>query len=262
MNKQLFDDAIGEVPPSTIDVDAVITRGRRAARIRRVANPVVAAGVAVVLLTGAVAYTMTRGDDGGAQVGGQPTKSESPTTSTSTSKVPLKMPPEGCSRPDLESSAEVIARLTPVTKAAFQAERPDLPVDALAFSHYYLDDPAAANPPVCHRHAGFEAEVDTDGPEGQGNVAITVQAAYFDPRGFCDEIHNGYCEETTGPDGETIVNYTPSEENGVAAKVTYVLRPDGTLILASAENAASATLPLDHDQLAAIATDPGMTLFP
>ena len=67
MHKQLFDDAIGEVPPSTVDVEAVITRGRRAARLRRVANPAVAAGVAVVLLTGAVAYTMTRGDDGAAR---------------------------------------------------------------------------------------------------------------------------------------------------------------------------------------------------
>jgi hypothetical protein len=30
MDKQLFDDAIGEVPPSTVDVDAAIARGRRA----------------------------------------------------------------------------------------------------------------------------------------------------------------------------------------------------------------------------------------
>ena len=50
------------MPPSTVDVDAVIVRGRRAARLRRVVHPAVAAGVVVVLLTGVVAYSMTRGD--------------------------------------------------------------------------------------------------------------------------------------------------------------------------------------------------------
>src|ERR671933_229213 len=121
MDKQLFDDAIGEVPPSTIDVDAVITRGRRADRLRRVANPAVAAGVAVVLAVGAVAYTMNRGD-GGVGVGGSPT---SPTSTTSAASPtpsahtkgelpPDAKPPAACSRRYLESGAAVAARVSPV----------------------------------------------------------------------------------------------------------------------------------------------------
>ena len=58
MDKQLFDDAIGASPPSTVDVDAVIARGRRADRLRRVANPAVAAGAGVLAVMLGVAFAV------------------------------------------------------------------------------------------------------------------------------------------------------------------------------------------------------------
>src|ERR1041385_170657 len=94
MDKQLFDDAIGEVPPSTVDVDAVIVRGRRAARLRRVTHPSVAAGVAVVLLTGVVSYSMTGGDDGGVTIGVAP-PSTAPPSSTLSAAQPSASDPSG-----------------------------------------------------------------------------------------------------------------------------------------------------------------------
>ncbi|NBH07965.1 hypothetical protein GTY80_32610, partial [Amycolatopsis sp. SID8362] len=47
MSKDQFDAAIGVVPPSTVDVEAVLDRERRRARVRRVANPWTAAGAGV-----------------------------------------------------------------------------------------------------------------------------------------------------------------------------------------------------------------------
>src|SRR5215471_3244459 len=101
MHKELFDDAIGEVPPSTVDVDAAIVRGRRAAVVRRVVNPVVAAGVVVVLLIGVVAYTMTRpGPDDIGTPGGPPSStsqsddpsSDAPSSDDPSSGVPSADP--------------------------------------------------------------------------------------------------------------------------------------------------------------------------
>jgi hypothetical protein len=286
MNKQAFDDAIGEAPPSTIDMDAVITRGRRAARIRRVANPVVAAGIAVVVASGAIAFTMMQGGGESTQVGGQPTSStEKPTIAPPVRATPpASSPPEGCARPDLESADQVIARLTPVVKDAVQAQQPDLGFvpnttegtagrhGALEFGYYLLNGDGASNPPVCHKHAGFEARATTEGAEGKGNVTVVVQAFYFNPSGFCAEVKDTYCEEVTGPNGEIVVKFTSQQENGVIANQVYVLRPDGTLVFLVSENVAtsaesgdaptSAKPPLDYEQLVAIGTDQRMTLFP
>lgn len=269
MHKELFDDAIGEVPPSTVDVETAITRGRRAARLRPVANPVVAAGLAVMVVAGAVAVAVTGGDGEATRVGGQPgTPTKAPATTTSTSRAQPAMPPAACSRTDLETSAEVIARLTPVVRAAVSEQRPDLRLppetpEPLEFSHYYLDDPEAADKPICHKHAGFEATATTNGPEGEGKITVSVGAVYFNPSGFCAEVSGSYCEESTGPDGEVVVTFSSEEEGGVIAERVYVLRQDGTLIMLNAENVAPAgTAPLTLEQLVGIGTDPGLTLFP
>jgi hypothetical protein len=222
---------------------------------------------------------MTRGDEASPQVGGQPsTSTESPKTTQSTSgtQVQVLMPPAACARPDLETSAQVVARLNTVVKAAVQEQRPDLQLSpdpseglhgpgALEFNHYYLDEPDSTNKPICHKHAGFAAAATTDGPEGTGNISISVEAVSFNPSGFCDEYSGTYCEEVTGPNGEIIVKYQVQEDDGSTsnAKAAYVLRQDGTLLRLDAENASrTGTAPLDYDQLVAIATDPGMTLFP
>jgi hypothetical protein len=275
MRKELFDDAIGEVPPSSVDVDAVITRGRRAARIRRVANPAVAAGVAVVLLTGAVAYTMTRDDGsaGGPPVGGQPS---SGTTTLATSGEAAQPPgsggpPEGCQRPDLETPAQMIARLNPVLAAAFQAQRPDVtvtgggPYEALKFS-------LANGEVLCNTGAYLMALARTHGPEGTGNFEIVVSAPPGDPTsGSCDGISgpDTVCTVVISPHGDVIRQTTGQLKYGATEIHIEIDRPDGTAVMVTADNVGStdgtppaSTPPLTVDQLVAIGTDAGMTLFP
>lgn len=293
MDKQLFDDAIGEVPPPTINVEATIVRGRRAARLRSVANPVVAAGVAVVLVAGVIAFTMTRGDaGGGVQVGGPPASTTSSTSASasagaSTREAPPNAElPDACSRPDLESGAEVAARLTPVLKAAVQAQRPDVQLETnpgneypAGVSHgpldfFYVSDPADA--PICDADSYLLTRATTKAAEGQGNILVAVQPIHnLEMTTTCDPPGSGeqtFCEKVTGPNGEVILKQTRALEGGTTMTRVDVVRTDGTWVTVSSEdintsvksgNAPTATAPpLNHDQLIAIGTDPGMTLFP
>src|SRR5262245_12870615 len=218
MDKQLFDDAIGEVPPSTVDVDGAITRGRRAARLRHVANPVVAAGVAVVLLTGLVAYTMTRDDKtGGVTIGAPPTTSSAtstpsalPTTTTTTGVTlpppgpgdtnPTPQPPEACDRPNLETVAQLNDRLTQVATAAFHAQRPDVTLEVNTansampnkgpLGFYQVNGSKVdTNEPICHEDSYFMAMATTRGPEGTGNVTVIIQPSPYKGSSLnCDAI--------------------------------------------------------------------------
>lgn len=287
MRRELFDDAIGEVPPSTVDVDAVIARGRRAARLRRVANPVVAAGVAVVLLTGAVAYTMTRDD--GVPVGGPPVSpTQAPTVPTTTETKgalpPDATPPAACSRPDLESGAQVAARVSPVTKAAVQAQRPDLqlldnpvatyPEDVphAAFEFYHVTRETPVDLPICDKESAVQGWATTRGPEGDGNVFIFMTPAYFPTPGSCADYNPDQCVETKGPHGEPVVETWETDENGVTNNQMSVVRLDGTLVRVAVENIGTSiktggqptatSLPLTFEQMIAIGTAQGITLFP
>lgn len=297
MDKQIFDDAIGEVPQSTINVDAAIGRGRRAARLRMVANPVAAAGLVVVLAVGVIAYTMADGDgSGGLQVGGPQTSTTAPTTSPanmpsgSSTETKGALPsnakaPDGCASPDLETGAQVAARLTPVVKAAVQAQRPDLQisnnsndtypegVQHNALEIYQVTGQKPVDMSICDNKSYFQTRAKTKGPEGDGSMLIAVMPYFFDRLPGCeDEMTGPSCQELRGPNGERAIKTLDQSENGVAAAQVSILHPDGTLIRVNVQNTgtdiktgegpSSATLPLTDDQMIAIAADPGLTLFP
>jgi hypothetical protein len=268
MDKQLFDDAIGEVPPSTVDVDAAITRGRRAARLRLVANPVVAAGVAVVLLTGVVAYTMTR-NDAGATVGTQPSSAPRFVETTQSPSSASGGPPAGCARPDLETPAQVIARLNPVVGTAFQALRPEVTLtgrgqfEPLKFR--------LSGSSLCQEGAMLTALATTHAPEGTGSVQVVVSASFADPSTLTCDGRSGpdtVCTVVTSTDGDVIRKTTGQLRHGAVGNDVEVIRPDGTAVMVTADNIgpdgppAASTPPLTVDQLAAIGTAPGLTLFP
>lgn len=290
MDKQLFDDAIGEVPPSTVDVDAAITRGRRAARLRHVANPVVAAGVAVVLLTGLVAYTMTREDGAGGPVGSQPT---SPPVSMSETEVPpsareTKLPPrlpEACKRTDLESAHALNARLTQVATTAFRALRADATLTVNSNNvpgHGPLEffqvtgSKADTNSPICGPDTYSLARATTKGPEGDGNITIAVQPSYHNgdtPR--CEgtaTTEETFCKVDTTEAGDVIRKSAESYEGGTSGTRVDIVRADGTSVTITAENIDTTIKsgdgptafapPLTVDQLAAMGIAAGMTLFP
>jgi hypothetical protein len=289
MDKRDFDDAIGEVPPSTVDVDAAITLGRRAVRLRRVANPAVAAGVAVVLLTGAVAYTMTRDGDGGVGIGGRPTTA--PTTSPPATTPPLvtrlpggRVPPPQCAGDDVETAGVVAARLGPAATAAVLAQRPELellpaeeyprgtPREPLEF--YQVSQSSTALP-ICDDSARFEASAFLRGPEGDGMIFVSVNPAWAGgqetPCGG-QQLPGISCEQDTGPAGEDIVKQTRTQPDGTTMFQAEVRRADGTEISVhigdiswSSKHGTVSTATaesLTMDQLVAIATDPALTLFP
>src|SRR4051812_50195799 len=80
MSREQFDAAIGPVPPSTVDVGAVLDRERRRARVRRVANPWTAAGAGVAAVAVAAAGVFVPGGSGAGpgMPGGPPSAPPSP----------------------------------------------------------------------------------------------------------------------------------------------------------------------------------------
>jgi hypothetical protein len=274
MDKQVFDDVIGEVPPSTVDVEAVITRGRRADRLRWATNPAAVAGLAVVLLSGAVAFTMSGGDDsGGVGVA---------TTSSST------WPPTDCPQTALELPEEVKAHLDAAAKAAVQEQRPDLQLTA---------NPIVRFPETTNNHGPLEfhlsnelyprgdngncldlrsnvALAKTKGPEGDGTILISIAPDVYDVPDCAQPVHTQtFCEQVTGPNGETIVKRTTEfRDSGSIKYDVNIDKPDGTEVAVVVENVPAAVQdgppptrtapPLNYDQMIAIALDPGLTLYP
>jgi hypothetical protein len=291
MDKRVFDDAIGEVPPSTIDVDAVITRGRRADRVRRVANPAVAAGVAVVLAVGVIAFTLTRGgDDGGVRVGGSAGTSATAPPSSEPGKAPKGTLPDACSRPDLETPAAAVARLTPLLKTLFHTPLPDAQFVANPVNEYpagvlrgplelfQVTGQTHVDRPVCDVDSYFLTRATVRSAAGDGNVMLMIAPAVHGAREAmleCDPPGSGeqtYCDVVTASNGDHILKQTRALEGGTTMNRAEIVRADGTSVIIESANIGSdvktggapttPTPPLTVDQLVAIGTDPGMTLFP
>ncbi|GAB2987066.1 hypothetical protein [Saccharothrix stipae] len=268
MDKQLFDDAIGEVPPSTVDVDAVIVRGRRAARLHRVTHPTVAAGVAVVLLTGVAAYSMTSGEDDGTTVAtAPPTSATAPPSSTpprsrtqpsghdqpgvvTLPPIPDPVPPPRCEKGDLETVAEAAGRLTQAATKAVRERRPDVQLLANAtfpagtprgpLEFYQTTEPAAPHVSVCDFLSTLHAWATARTPLGDGNIGFETWPAFFptlnppcEEKDTPDRIH---CEELTGPHGERILTETLEFARGTRKHQVQIIRADGTWLRIHSEN--------------------------
>jgi hypothetical protein len=286
MDKQLFDDAIGEVPPSTVDVDAAIVRGRRAVRLRRVANPAVAAGVAVVLLTGAVAYTMTQDDDGTTGVAGPPTTKSAPTTRPSPVPVPGgRVGPPQCAEDPRETAGEAAARLSPAAVASVLALRPELeltpgneypqgtPREPLEL---YQVSQSPTELPICDGRARYEGSALLHGPDGTGMLYLIVNPAWVEQQYSCEGIADidstRTCDEFTTPAGDEVKVNGFNDPGGRSQIDVTARRADGTEVTAvigdlswASKNGQPSSVDvqsLDVEQLVEIATDPDLTLFP
>ncbi len=302
MDKQLFDDAIGEVPASTVDVDAVIRRGRRAVLVARVANPVVAAGIAVLLLVGVVAVTMTRGDGaapiGTPSTGADPsstadqhpptTTTESPTSSTLQS-TPVR--PPACDDPSkLEEPQQAIDRLdaaigpvvaTHVSPLQLTAS-PGAFIDGVQhgpLEFFQVSDRPGELVPICEGEYLLARAVTRVPDSGDGNVMVMIAPAYYQRPGAgaaCDSssVTPGQtdCRELpAGPDALAI-GTTDLLANGVTSLRVNVVKADGTEIVIDVENSGTSskvadgptasTPPMTYDQMLAIALSPELTLFP
>jgi hypothetical protein len=290
VSKELFDEAIGAVPPSTVDVDAVLDRERRRARVRRVANPwtAAAAGVAAVAVGAALVFVPGgTGGTGGTAVA--PGANGTPSAPPSPESCGFDPRPTG---PPLSQNPAVVAgRLTPVLKAAVQqrvAAGTQLTAHAegeyprgtqhgpLTFYHVF-STPVPKDGACSGGEDYFMAAATTaDGPR-RGNVwaMVTRLGSVNGPPTECDNPPDGMtgsCNRKTGPHGEVVVESTFTSPGGPTVERSNVTKPDGTGVIVEAQNVAGSAKqdgepempapPLSLAQLTEVALDPGLTLYP
>lgn len=281
MDRNIFDEAIGDVPPSTVDVDAVVARQRRAALVRGLGTPAAVAAAAVVAVTVGAALAVPGGLGSGS---GGPSQQPSgaPTPTISPCAQPSDLPPIP------GEPAEVAARLRAALDAAVREQLPDAQLTAnsmavydgrqyepLEFVHVYQE--GANYGGSCQGHQDYYlARATVTDPAGTGSILASV-GRVEEPGSFmlqCSATspERTFCQERTGPGGERITVTTLVVGEGAIVHRIDAVRPDGTMVTVDSQNVGSdikedgpaqrPTPPLTHDQLIAIALIPGLTLFP
>jgi hypothetical protein len=228
--KALLDDAIGAIPPSTIDVDLLVAQGRRQSRLRRLG---LAGG-----LTGA---TATLGTALALALAAPLTVSTPHPAPTATS----------ADRPVTEPVHSAEARLT-AALAALVAERvPGVRTRTDATGRPALSVRRAYG----GGQAGFAGSAALVTAAGRGNLWIGIGLHRIDwsvPT-VCDPLLDpDDCAVDAGAAGERIVRLTNGTESHV-----YITRADGTGIIVIVEDE-----PIGFTEMIAIGTDPRWTLYP
>jgi hypothetical protein len=289
--KQLFDDVIGDVPPSTVDVDAAVARGRRAVLVHRLANPVVATVAAVAVLLGAVAVVLLSSDDAdglGPAIPPSATTSRTAPPTTSTSNCLDGMEPTA--PPATELAAKAAGRLTQFMTDAVKArlapgatlvarpgaQYPDGTPRGPMEVFYVHSEPEDLGRDACRTGEDyFLAWSDVQAPAGTGNLQVLVARG-----GGANEMgtecgtnnHILSCHVKHTPGGDVAVQTTYRMESGATQFQVAATKADGTVVQMEAEDiggssksggAATATQPpLTIAQLTQIALDPRVTMYP
>jgi hypothetical protein len=285
MSREQFDAAIGVVPPSTVDVEAVLDRERRRARVRRVANPWTAAGAGVAAV--AAGAVLVLAPSGPAPSVVQPGAAPPPPSSDA-----CRLAPRPTTAPLKEKATVVADRLTTVLTDAVRqrlAAGTTLGVHTmgqypkgtqhgpLAFYHVFSALVAHGGGECSGGEDYFMAAASTTEKTHKGSVwaVVTRLGGNASPETECgpppDDMQ-GSCRRRTGPHGETIVEQTLTTPGGPTVDRVNVTKPDGTGIIVEAQNTArDAKLgdapdmpspPLSLAQLSEVALEPGLTLYP
>ncbi|MEV5715898.1 hypothetical protein AB0L41_18530 [Amycolatopsis mediterranei] len=284
MSRKQFDTAIGVIPPSTVDVEAVLDRERRRARVRGVANPWTAAGAGVAAVAAGAVFVLAPGGPGPSVV--QPGAAAPPPSSD-----PCRLAPRPTGAPLREKTTVVADRLTTVLTDAVKrqvAAGTTLGVHTLGqypkgtqhgpLAFYHVFSALVAKDGVCSGGEDyFMAAASTAEKAHKGNVwaIVTRLGGNASPQTECTPPPakaEGSCHRRTGPHGETIVEETFTFGKGPTVNRVNVVKPDGTGLIVEAQNTArDAKLgdapdmpspPLSLGQLAEVALDPGLTLYP
>ncbi|MEU4252664.1 hypothetical protein AB0F15_35190 [Amycolatopsis sp. NPDC026612] len=285
MSRDQFDAAIGPVPPSTVDFEAVLDRERRRARVRRVANPWTAAGAGVAAVATGAVLVLAPGDPGRSVVA--PGAAGAPPSSADTCGTG----PQPTGAPLREKAAVVASRLTTVLTDAVrqrvaagttlgphpEGEYPKgTQHGPLGFYHVF-----SAMVPHDGACSGgedyFMAAASTSEKTDKGNIwaIVTRLGGNATPQTECGpppERTEGSCHRRTGPHGETVVELTFTLPHGPTVNQVDVTKPDGTGVIVEAQNVAGdakhggepdmPSPPLGLAQLGEVALDPGLTLYP
>ena len=284
MSREQFDAAIGAVPPSTVDVEAVLDRERRRARVLRVANPWTAAGAGVAAVAAGAVLVLAPGNPAPSVV--QPGTAAPPPSSD-----PCRLAPLPTGAPLQEKATVVADRLTTVLTDAVRqrvAAGTTLGVHTmgqypkgtqhgpLAFFHVF-SAPVPKDGACSGGEDYFMAAASTTEKAHKGNVwaIVTRLGGNATPATECSpppERTEGSCHRRTGPHGETIVELTFTLRDGPTVNQVDVTKPDGTGLLVEAQNTARdakqgdapdmPSPPLSLAQLAEVALDPALTLYP
>lgn len=281
MDRKMFDDAIGEPPPSTVRVDEAIARGRRAARIRQVAAPTVGVATAVVLVIGAAAFAVTPDNATAPPATASSTPPSPPPSPTSTETCG----PDGTEPPTSEPVDVAKQRLTDLAR---DLVGPRLPPEAHLASGLEGDEPLeffvaggaidaddtfdelACDPDRHYTLTGL-ADVDSaDGRSGLLSIHLSARQQSVEECPTNEKLTDQpVCDVTAGPNGERVQVRTDVLNGSWVENVVWVAKPDGTFVsVTSAKGRVVGSQqpwsrpPLSLDQLREIALDPGMTLFP
>jgi len=273
MDRQLFDEAIGHVPVSTVDVDAVIARQRRAARLRRVGGPGLVAVLAVVVVTVGVALVVPgrdRSTAGNTSGGTGSPPATSPADESGREPLPTgAYPPPGapgsaCEPPaDLPAipgdPADIAGRLRLALEAAVRAQLPDAqlsasPVHQYQGRHYgalefmHVDEASRdyGNGSCQAGEDYYLARATITDANGGGNLLAYLGRAAdaTDAQMQCSapgavRPEETFCEQRTGPGGEAITVTTLVLEGGSSMHRVDVVKPDATMVTVSSENVSS-----------------------
>ncbi|MEV6878791.1 hypothetical protein [Amycolatopsis sp. NPDC051128] len=289
MSKDQFDAAIGVVPPSTVDLEAVLERERRRARVRRVVNPWTAVGAGVAAVAVGAAVVLTPGDPGPSMV--SPGAAATPSAPPSSDPCGHSPYPPQTGAPIPESSAVAAGRLTKVLTTAVRqrvAAGTRLSVNSQGqypkgtqhgpLTFYHVFSAQVSHGDGCSGGEDYfsAAATTSEGPR-RGNVwaVVTRLGGNATPETECGPSPvgtQGSCHRRTGPHGETIVEQTFTLPDGPTVNRTNVARSDGTGVIVEAQNVADdakqggapdmPSPPLSLAQLTEVALDPGLTLYP
>ncbi len=263
MMKTEFDEAIGMVPPSPIDVDQLIVRGRRRTMVHRLALAGAGGGAAAIAIGVAIAFGGSPGG-GAVAVGAKPTAAPTMTASASASAAGTPLPTStGPTSASIARHTE--SRLSQVVKDVVRQKAPGYTLsagaDGPAFRMKYLYYPG---------NDSYYGSADLHGPTGSGNVAINVgrRTTQYHPMNPCTSPETGACTDTTSTDGTHVLRRV-IHENGISDNYVIVDRPDGITIMIVAANQGGqldtasgrqADPVLPFDQLVSIALDPRLTV--
>jgi hypothetical protein len=259
MSKQLFDELVAEMPPSTVDSFAIVRRERRRRVIR-----VVSFASGVVALTLAAGLTMIGTDTSARPSAALPGSSAAPPTQADDRFVLAAF--------DDQSAAASAQQLRKVWDASFHKQAPG--------AHWvFVPQFAKAAPGPDGQPPNLYSKVPQDAKTGQlftgiGGIVNDGQKGYLRlvvistlgktpaPSLLTCHADMPHCTQGTGPDGEGTVLWTDSGNSATFTDYTVnVGLPGGRVLQMSTGNAwggapaAQPGTPLTGKQLLAIATD-------
>ncbi|GAA1315055.1 hypothetical protein [Saccharothrix xinjiangensis] len=284
--KQALAAAFDDEPPLTIDRAAILRTGRRKAAFRRGYTAITVLATATVVCVPAVLGSGGGGGDGNAQVGGAaPARSTTPTTASAppVTSAPATgssspNPATGSSSPNSATGGPSTTRMSIIVPAppepptsgraieltALLASSGAIPADAQ--SQRYADYPTGPWE-FGVVEGGYETAVDVTTAAGRGRVMVGLggggapkcRPESGNPRSTCEErLFEGH---------PIVVTVSMSNDTQpVTFVAVHARKADGTLVEATAMNGniqktgiTGVNLPLTVEQLAKIATLPGLT---